>query len=92
VALKPHSENPELGAPDDYREHHPEEHPGMWGWHAEFGRFGWVAGVVVIAITLLMITSTQYNHQGTMWLIIFAVGMAIMLAWQVRAKRNSWRR
>jgi uncharacterized oligopeptide transporter (OPT) family protein len=64
----------------------------MWGWHAEFGRFGWVAGVVVIAITLLMITSTQYNHQGTMWLIIFAVGMAIMLAWQVRAKRNSWRR
>jgi hypothetical protein len=92
VALKPHSEQPELGAPDDYREHHPEEHPGMWGWHGEWGRAGWIGGAVVIVIMLLMITATQYNHQGTMWLIIFSVGMLIMLIWQVRARRNSWRR
>lgn len=92
MALKPDSEKPELGAPDEYQERHPEEHPGMWGWHGEWGRFGRVGGFVVIAILLLMITATQYNSQGTLWLTIFAVGMAIMLAWQVWAKKNSWRR
>lgn len=92
MALKPGSE-PELeGEPEEYAEHHPAEHPSMWGWHGDWGRWSRVAGWVVIGILLVMITATHYNDSGTMWLIIFAAGIFVALLWDIRRRRSAWRK
>lgn len=45
MALKPGSEQPDIGAPEDYVHDHPSEHPSDWGWHGEWGeRLAWPAG------------------------------------------------
>ncbi|HEY8826614.1 MAG TPA: DUF2631 domain-containing protein, partial [Jatrophihabitantaceae bacterium] len=63
-------EPPDLGSPEDYAAHHPQEHPTDWGWHGEWGRVGrrgaWGATIVL----LLMITTTHYNASGAAWLIL----------------------
>jgi hypothetical protein len=92
VGLRPGSEEPDLGSPGDYRDHHPQEHPSDWGWHAEWGRVSRIAGYVVAAILLLMITSTSYNFSGGAWLIGFAAAIVAALIWDAYRRRNSWRR
>jgi hypothetical protein len=92
VALEPHSEQPDLSLPEDYHADHPKEHPTDWGWHGEWGRAGRIAGYVVAALLLLMITSTHYNDSGTGWLALFAVGLIVALIWDFQRRKNSWRR
>ncbi len=92
MALEPGSA-PELeGEPEEYAEHHPTEHPSQWGWHAEWGRPARVAGWIVIFVLLVMVTTTHYNAQGTMWLSIFAAILFVMLLWDVHRRRTSWRK
>jgi hypothetical protein len=92
VALNPHSEQPDLASPDDYAHDHPQEHPEDWGWHGEWGRSSRWGGWVVVAIILVMITTTHYNNSGTLWLLIFAGGLAVMLLWDMHRRKNSWRK
>jgi hypothetical protein len=92
VALDPHSEPTDLSVPEDYKQHHPDEHPTDWGWHGEWGRSGRVAGYVVAAILLLMCTSTSYNFAGETWLIGIAIVLVLMLIWDANRRRNSWRK
>src|SRR5579875_1086299 len=81
VALNPKSEQPDLGAPEDYAAHHPDEHPEQWGWHGEWGRVSRVAGWVVAIILLVLCTATHYDHSGTGWLIFMAVALVVVLIW-----------
>ncbi len=92
MALKPGSEQPNLGAPEDYAAEHPTEHPSDWGWHGEWGRWTQVAGWVVVAILLLMTSATHYNGTGTVALIATAVTLVIGLVWDIQRRRTSWRR
>jgi hypothetical protein len=92
VALNPHSEQPDVSLPDDYKHDHPDEHPEMWGWHGEWGRSARWGGFIVIAILLLMITATQYNNQGTLFLIIAAAAIFVGLVWDHQRRRHSWRK
>lgn len=92
MALRPGSEEQDLGSPDDYRDHHPHEHPSDWGWHGEWGRVSRIAGYVVAAILLLLITSTSYNFSGAAWLIGFAAAIVVALIWDAYRRKNSWRR
>jgi len=91
VALNPHSERPELGAPADYAAHHPEEQPEDWGWHGEWGGAARKAGYVVAVILLVMLTATHYNHSGSLWLLISTVALIIVLIWDGLRRKNSWR-
>lgn len=91
VALNPHSEQPDVSLPEDYKHDHPDEHPEMWGWHGEWGRAARIAGFVVMAILLLMITTTQYNGQGTLWLSMFAIAIFLGLLFDRQRRKNSWR-
>jgi hypothetical protein len=91
VALKPGSEPPNTGAPEDYAEHHPTEHPSDWGWHGQWGRTARVAGWVVVVILLVMITATHYNGTGTLSLIAVAALLVIALLWDIHRRRTSWR-
>ena len=91
MALNPHSETPEKGAPEDYAQHHPEEHPEDWGWHGAWGRTARVAGWIIAIILVIMITATHYNHSGAAWLIGFAVGLIAILIWDVLRRKNAWR-
>lgn len=91
MALKPGSEQPELGAPEDYVEDHPAEHPSDWGWHGEWGRAARVGGWVVVLILLVMITATHYNGTGTVALSITAGLLVIALVWDIHRRRTSWR-
>jgi hypothetical protein len=92
VALEPDSEAPDLSLPEDYKHDHPDEHPSDWGWHGEWGRAARIAGWIVAAILLLMITATHYNHSGTMWLLIFTGGIVVGEVWDIHRRRNAWRR
>ena len=92
MALKPHSENPELGTPPDYAVDHPRERPEQWGWHGEWGKASRIGGWVVAVLMLVMLTATHYNHSGSLWLLIFTVGLFVVLIWDVQKRRNSWRK
>ena len=92
MALNAHSEQPDLSLPEDYKVHHPDEHPTDWGWHGEWGRAADVAGVITAIILILMVTATHYNHSGTVWLLLFAAGILGGVAWNVRRRRNAWRK
>lgn len=72
--------------------HAPHESPEMWGWHAETGKWARISGFVVIAALLLMLTTTAYNHAGNFALISFAIALFIVLVWDHRRRKNSWRR
>ena len=92
MALNPHSEQPDLGAPEDYAAHHPSEHPEDWGWHGEWGRASRVAGWIVAAFLLLMITSTHYNFAGAIWLIGIAAAIVVMEIWDIQRRKRAWRK
>jgi hypothetical protein len=92
VALKPGSEHPDVGAPDDYTHEHPGEHPSDWGWHGEWGRATRIGGWVTAAILLLMITTTHYNGSGVVALVLFAAGIVGALLWDIQRRRTSWRK
>jgi len=91
VALQPGSEKPNIGAPDDYTADHPAEHPSDWGWHGEWGRWARISGWFVVFLLLLSTTATHYNGAGALALIATAVGLAIMLVWDINRRRTSWR-
>jgi hypothetical protein len=92
VPLEPGSEPKDLTLPEDYKKDHPKEHPEQWGWHGEWGRGARGGGWVVAAILLVMITSTHYNAQGTLFLSIFAGFIILMLLYDAYRRRNSWRK
>ncbi len=91
MALNPKSEQPDLPAPVDYQHDHPDEHPSDWGWHGEWGRAARIGGVLVIIVLLLMMTSTHYNHQGTLFLGLTALVVACGLGWDYHRRKNSYR-
>ena len=92
MALNPHSEQPDLSLPEDYKADHPNEHPTDWGWHGEWGRAARVGGWVVAIILLLMTTATHYNGMGTLWLTLIAGGMVVTLIADIQRRKNAWRR
>lgn len=91
MALKPGSEQPDIGAPEDYAHDHPTEHPSDWGWHGEWGRAARVSGWICVIILLVMITATHYNGAGAVGLISCAAGLVIILVWDIHRRRTSWR-
>jgi uncharacterized protein DUF2631 len=92
VALRPGSEKPNIGAPDDYVADHPTEHPSDWGWHGEWGRWARVAGWFVVLILIVMISATHYNGTGTLSLIAVAAALVITLLWDINRRRTAWRK
>jgi hypothetical protein len=91
VALDPHSEQPDLTLPDDYKHDHPDEHPTDWGWHGEWGRAARVAGWIVAIICILMTLPAHYNGQGTLFLSLVAGAIVVMLLWDRQRRKNAWR-
>ena len=91
MALDAHSEPPDLSLPEDYRADHPDEHPTDWGWHGEWGRAARVAGWIVAIIMVLMITTTHYNQQGTLFLGLIALTIIAALIWDRQRRKNAWR-
>ncbi|MBV9592503.1 MAG: DUF2631 domain-containing protein [Actinobacteria bacterium] len=84
-------EEPELGAPADYKGHHPTEHPSQWGWHADFGTPARIGGWLSVICLVLMVTATHYNGAGTVALLTFAGLIVVGLLWDIQRRRTSWR-
>ncbi|GAB2488454.1 DUF2631 domain-containing protein [Jatrophihabitans fulvus] len=68
-----------------------EERPEMWGWHGEFPRATVIGGWATLIIMLLMMTSTHYNEQGTLFLGLTAIALFVGLLWERRRRKNAWR-
>jgi hypothetical protein len=92
MALRPGSEAPGTGEPEDYAREHPDESPSQWGWHGEWGRAARVAGWVVAAILLLMTTSTNYQLEYHLTLWILAAMLVSTLLLDRHRRRHSWRK
>ncbi len=92
MALNPHSEQPDLGAPVDYAVDHPQEHPEDWGWHGEWGRAARIGGWLVVLAMIVMLTSTHYNRQGDVWLWGVTGSLVLILLWDIHRRRNAWRK
>jgi hypothetical protein len=92
VALKPGSEHPDTGAPEDYTHDHPGDHPSDWGWHGEWGRATRIGGWVCVVILVLLCTTTHYNHAGTLALLLSAAFLVVGLLWDAQRRRTSWRK
>ncbi|MFC4945415.1 DUF2631 domain-containing protein [Pseudonocardia sp. GCM10023141] len=70
----------------------PEDEPSAeWGWHGEFPKGRVVAGVISIFILLVFMIGNYQSRTQDLWLIGFAVVIAIGIIIQVVRKRNSWR-
>lgn len=91
MALERGSEQPDLSLPEDYKRDHPQEHPEQWGWHGEFGRWTRVAGWFVALVLVLMMTSTHYNDQGTLFLGLSAGVIVLGLLRDRQQRKNAWR-
>ena len=39
-----------------------------------------------------MLTATHYNESGSLWLVACAVGLVVMLIWDVQRRKNAWRK
>jgi hypothetical protein len=89
VALEPHRQQ---STDVSVREGSEHERPEQWGWHGTFPRATQIAGWLTVGILLLMTTATHYNNSGTMWLVLFAGGIALGLILDIRARKNAWRR
>lgn len=72
-------------------EHH-HEPASDWGWHASFGKWRDIAGVIVVIILLLLTTTTHYNEQGTMFLWITAGAIILGLLIGRSRRKNAWRK
>jgi hypothetical protein len=67
------------------------ERPEDWGWHGEAGKASRITGYLMIVFLLVMLVG---NHEGRiedLWLIGFALTLAVILIGDARRRKNAWR-
>jgi hypothetical protein len=72
---------------------HPVAHerPEEWGWHGETGRKGRIGAWIT---ALILLTFLVGNHEGRVedvWLVGVALGIILILLWDIRRRKNAWR-
>jgi hypothetical protein len=67
------------------------ERPEDWGWHGESGKAGRITGVVMIIALLVMIKGNHEGRVEDLWLVGFALAIAVSLVWDARRRKNAWR-
>ena len=92
MVLRPGSEAPGAGEPEDYARDHRADSPELWGWHAEWGRGARIAGCFVIAILLLLTTATNYQFEYRITLWVLAALLVLALLVDRHRRRTSWRK
>ena len=67
------------------------ERPEDWGWHAEAGKTGRIAGWL---FALFMLTMLVGNHEGRVediYLLLATATLVGTLLWDMRRRKNAWR-
>jgi hypothetical protein len=67
------------------------ERPEDWGWHGEAGKAGRITGYVMIVFLLVMLVGNHEGRVEDLWLIGFALAIAVSLLWDARRRKNAWR-
>jgi hypothetical protein len=67
------------------------ERPEDWGWHGEAGKAGRITGYVMIVFLLVMLVGNHEGRVEDLWLIGFALAIAVSLVWDARRRKNAWR-
>lgn len=70
----------------------PDAPSAEWGWHGSFPRGKIAAGVVTILVLLVFAIGPYQSRTQDLWLVGIALALAFMIARQIIAKRNAWRR
>ncbi|HSV64572.1 MAG TPA: DUF2631 domain-containing protein [Mycobacteriales bacterium] len=70
---------------------HRHERPEDWGWHAESGTLGRVAGIISALLLVAMVWSTYGSKWELVWSFGFAAAIVVGLLWDLNRRRNSWR-
>jgi hypothetical protein len=68
------------------------ERPEDWGWHHDFGKFGRLALVLPIAFLIAMLWGNHDGRVEDLWLIGSAALLVLILIWDVRRRKNAWRK
>jgi len=67
------------------------ERPEDWGWHAEAGKTGRIAGWVLAVILLTMLVGNHEGRVEDIYLVLAAAILVVTLLWDIRRRKNSWR-
>jgi hypothetical protein len=71
----------------------PQDEPSAeWGWHGSFPKAKVAGGVVTIILLIVLMFGPYQSRTQDLWLIGLALIVAGLIAHQVVAARNSWRR
>lgn len=68
------------------------ERPEEWGWHHEMGKFGRITLWIPILFLLAMLFGNHEGRVENIWLVGSAALLVIILIWDVRRRKNAWRR
>ena len=69
-----------------------DEPSAAWGWHGHYPKVARFAGFAVAASLLVMLYGNHQGKQEDIWLIVLAVGFALMSVGSIIRSRTSWRR
>lgn len=67
------------------------ERPEDWGWHHEMGKYGRMALIIPVAFLIAMIWGNHKGRVEDIYLIGFAAGIVLIVLWDARRRKNSWR-
>ena len=68
------------------------ERPEDWGWHHEFGKLGRIALVLPIVFLLAMLFGNHDGRVEDLWLVGSAALLIVIMIWDVRRRKNAWRK
>ena len=67
------------------------EKPEDWGWHHEFTKGRQIGGWFSFLILAVLLTTTHYNHAGSLAIILVMIVLAGGLIWDRQRRRTQWR-
>lgn len=70
---------------------HEHERPEDWGWHHEFTHGRQIMGWFSVLVLGLLLTTTHYNHTGSLAIVLIMLALAGGLLWDRQRRRTQWR-
>jgi hypothetical protein len=68
------------------------ERPEDWGWHHDMGKYGRIALILPIVFLFAMLFGNHDGRVEDIWVVGSGLLLIGILIWDVRRRKNAWRR